>query len=147
MEITCTFVIIPIESYHVCTAVGNCRVTDIRRTMQNEMVVNIFRRMIPLMTVQGYTDKKTTRNPEKKKAELVKNLIEAAFRVSFSSTLWKREDVRCYFLFKCQVSQNIKSEHTVCSLGKLQNLSWTQLAYVIMNEYTIFFTEYLLTLL
>lgn len=147
MEITCTFVIIPIESYHVCTAVGNCRVTDIRRTMQKEMVVNIFRRMIPLMTVQGYTDKKTTRNPEKKKAELVKNLIQAAFRVSFSSTLWKTEDVRCYFLFKCQVSSNIKSEHTVYSLGKLQNLSWAQLAHVIVSEYTMYFTEYLLTLL
>lgn len=51
MEITCTFLIIPTESYQVCTAVGNCRVTAIRRTMQNEMVVNIFRRMIPLMTV------------------------------------------------------------------------------------------------
>lgn len=87
MEITCTFLIIPTESYQVCTAVGNCRVTAIRRTMQNEMVVNIFRRMIPLMTVQGSTDKKTTKNPEKKKAELVKNLIQAAFRVSFSSTL------------------------------------------------------------
>lgn len=45
---TCILFIAPRESYQVCTAQGNCRVTAMRRTMQNEMVVNIFRRMIPL---------------------------------------------------------------------------------------------------
>ena len=45
---TCILFIAPRESYQVCTAQGNCRVTAMRKTMQNEMVVNIFRRMIPL---------------------------------------------------------------------------------------------------
>lgn len=48
--ITCILFIAPRESYHVCTAQGNWRVTAIRKTMQNEMVVNIFRRMIPLFS-------------------------------------------------------------------------------------------------
>ena len=116
MEVTCIFLIIPKESYHICTSVGNCRVTDIRRTMQNEMVVNIFRRTIPLMTVQGSTDRKTTKNPEKKKAELVKNLIQAAFRVIFSSTLCKtEEDVTRYFLsiIRCLRIQNLNIQSKV----------------------------------
>jgi len=71
---TCILFIAPIESYQVCTDPGNCLVTVILRTMQNEMVVNIFRRIIPLVTAYGTTAKNTTKNPEKKKAELLKYL-------------------------------------------------------------------------
>lgn len=66
--------IAPIESYQACTEPGNCLVTVIRRTMQKEMVVNIFRRIIPLIKAYGSTAKNTTKKLEKKKAELLKYL-------------------------------------------------------------------------
>lgn len=74
MHYTCILFIAPRESYHVCTAHGNCLVTVIRRTMLNEMVVNIFLRIIPWIRAYGSTVKKTTKNPEKKNTELLKYL-------------------------------------------------------------------------